>query len=202
MPKLTNHEEVKQSIAEAAWRVILEHGMEGASVRTIAKEADLSLGALRYYFKAQDELVAYSRELVYKRTAERMGRVFKLDMPPKDKIVQVLLNLLPSSEEKRLEVEARLVFKVYTRHKGEKFDAQQDSVYLAIKEVMSYLVLLNLLKKDADLHLETERLYCLMDGLALDAMIRPELLEANRMKRIIIYHLNSSCSEKFGNVGW
>ncbi|QDY46515.1 hypothetical protein FK545_17715 [Planococcus glaciei] len=105
-------------------------------------------------------------------------------------------------KKKRLEVEARLVFKVYTRHKGEKFDAQQDSVYIAIKEVMSYLVLLNLLKKDADLHLETERLYCLMDGLALDAMIRPELLEANRMKRIIIYHLNSSCSEKFGNVGW
>ncbi|QDY46516.1 helix-turn-helix transcriptional regulator [Planococcus glaciei] len=73
MPKLTNHEEVKQSIAEAAWRVILEHGMEGASVRTIAKEADLSLGALRYYFKTQDELVAYSRELVYKKNGRKDG---------------------------------------------------------------------------------------------------------------------------------
>ncbi|WKA56911.1 TetR family transcriptional regulator C-terminal domain-containing protein [Planococcus shenhongbingii] len=202
MPKLTNHEEVKQSIAEAAWKIILEQGLGGASVRAVAKEAGVSLGALRYYFSTQEELIAYSRELVYQRTAERMRRVFKLDMPPKEKIVQVLLNLLPSSEEKRLEVEARLVFKVYTRHKGDKFDAQQDSVYLAIKEVMSYLVLLNLLKKDSDLHLETERLYCLMDGLALDAMIRPELLEANRMKRIIIYHLNSACSEEFGTTGW
>ncbi|MDN7247009.1 TetR/AcrR family transcriptional regulator [Planococcus shenhongbingii] len=202
MPKLTNHEEVKQSIAEAAWKIILEQGLGGASVRAVAKEAGVSLGALRYYFSTQEELIAYSRELVYQRTAERMRRVFKLDMPPKEKIVQVLLNLLPSSEEKRLEVEARLVFKVYTRHKGDKFDAQKDSVYLAIKEVMSYLVLLNLLKKDSDLHLETERLYCLMDGLALDAMIRPELLEANRMKRIIIYHLNSACSEEFGTTGW
>lgn len=198
MPKLIEHAKRKQMIAEAAWKVILDQGMEGASVRNIAKEANLSLGSLRYYFSTQEELLSFARDLVYQKTAERMGRVFKLDMPPKEKIVQVLLDLMPADGETRLEAEVRLVFKVHARHKKEKFDAQKDSVYLAIKEVMSYLVLLNLLDKEADLHLETERMYSLLDGLALDGMIRPELLEANKLKRIIVYHLNSICNENFG----
>ncbi|GKW44505.1 TetR/AcrR family transcriptional regulator [Planococcus sp. NCCP-2050] len=197
MPKLIEHTKRKEMIAEAAWKVILEQGMEGASVRNIAKEAGLSLGSLRYYFASQSELLGFSRDLVYQKTAERMTRVFKLDMPPKEKIVQVLLDLMPATGETKLEAEVRLVFKIHARHKGEVFDAERDSVYLAIKEVMSYLVLLNLLKKEADLHLETERMYSLLDGLALDGMIRPHLMETHKLKRIIVYHLNSICSEDF-----
>lgn len=197
MPKRIELTQRKEMIAEAAWKVILTHGMEGASVRNIAKEAGLSLGALRHYFASQNELLNFSRDLVYQKTAERMGRVFKLDMPPKEKIIEVLLDLMPAAGETKLEAEVRLVFKIHARHKREVFDAEKDSVYLAIKEVMSYLVLLNLLKKEADLHMETERMYSLLDGLALDGMIRPQLLETHKLKRIIIYHLNSICSEDF-----
>lgn len=197
MPKRIELTQRKEMIAEAAWKVILAHGMEGASVRNIAKEAGLSLGALRHYFASQNELLNFARDLVYQKTAERMGRVFKLDMPPKEKIVQVLLDLMPAAGETKLEAEVRLVFKIHARHKGGVFDAEKDSVYLAIKEVMSYLVLLNLLKKEADLYMETERMYSLLDGLALDGIIRPQLLETHKLKRIIVYHLNSICSEDF-----
>lgn len=197
MPKLIEHAKRKEMIAEAAWKVILEQGMEGASVRNIAKEAGISLGSLRYYFASQNDLLGFSRDLIYQKTAERMTRIFKLDMPPKEKIVQVLLDLMPAAGETKLEAEVRLVFKIHARHQGEVFDAEGDSVYLAIKEVMSYLVLLNLLKKEADLHLETERMYSLLDGLALDGMIRPHLMETHKLKRIIVYHLNSICSEDF-----
>ncbi|CEG22820.1 HTH-type transcriptional regulator BetI [Planococcus massiliensis] len=197
MPKLIEHAKRKEMIAEAAWKVILEQGMEGASVRNIAKEAGISLGSLRYYFASQNDLLGFSRDLIYQKTAERMTRIFKLDMPPKEKIVQVLLDLMPAAGETKLEAEVRLVFKIHARHQGEVFDAEKDSVYLAIKEVMSYLVLLNLLKKDADVHLETERMYSLLDGLALDGMIRPQLLETHKLKRIIVYHLNSICMEEF-----
>lgn len=197
MPKRIEHTKRKELIAEAAWKVILEQGMEGASVRNIAKEAGHSLGSLRYYFATQKELLNFARDLVYQKTAERMGRVFKLDMPPKEKIVQVLLDLMPAAGETKLEPEVRLVFKIHARHNGEEFDAEKDSVYHAIKEVMSYLVLLNLLNREADLHMETERMYSLLDGLALDGMIRPHLLETHKLKRIIVYHLNSICSEDF-----
>ncbi|MCJ1908949.1 TetR/AcrR family transcriptional regulator [Planococcus ruber] len=197
MPKLIEHAKRKEMIAKAAWKVILEQGMEGASVRNIAKEAGISLGSLRYYFASQNDLLGFARDLIYQKTAERMTRIFKLDMPPKEKIVQVLLDLMPTPGETKLEAEVRLVFKIHARHQGEVFDAEKDSVYLAIKEVMSYLVLLNLLKKDADLHLETERMYSLLDGLALDGMIRPQLLETHKLKRIIVYHLNSICMEEF-----
>lgn len=196
MPKLIDHQNKKQSIAEAAWRVVLKHGWEGMTVRNIAKEAGLSLGSLRYYFSTQEELYRYAKELVHKRLAERIDEIFKEDISPKVKIIRVLLELIPVGGELTLETEARLIFKLHLRHEEKGFDMQQDSVYAAVKNVMSNLVLLNLLNREADLNLETERLYALMDGMALDAMLRKREGKIEMAQKMIIAHLNSICKEE------
>lgn len=196
MPKLIDHQNKKQSIAEAAWKVVLKHGWEGTSVRNIAKEAELSLGSLRYYFSTQEELYEYAKDLVHKRLTERIDEIFKEDISPKVKIIRVLLELIPGGGRLKLETEARLVFKLHVRHEEKDFEVQQDSVYAAVKNVMSNLVLLNLLNREADLNLETERLYALMDGMALDAMLRKREGKIERAKKLIIAHLNSICKEE------
>lgn len=71
MPKQIDHEKRRKEIAEATWRVILERGMEGASARNIAKEAGLSLGALRHYFSTQDELLVFAMKLVQEKVMAR-----------------------------------------------------------------------------------------------------------------------------------
>ena len=48
MPKIVNHTLQKEKIAKATWSVIRKVGMDKASVRNIAEEAGLSVGALRY----------------------------------------------------------------------------------------------------------------------------------------------------------
>ncbi|MBY6274089.1 MAG: TetR family transcriptional regulator, partial [Bacillaceae bacterium] len=60
MPKIVDHEQRKERIAEACWRVILKRGMKGATVRNIAKEAGLSPGSLRHYFSSQGDLYLYA----------------------------------------------------------------------------------------------------------------------------------------------
>ncbi|MGM0975119.1 MAG: TetR/AcrR family transcriptional regulator [Bacillota bacterium] len=67
MPKKVDHEKQKKVLAKAAWRVIKKEGIEGASVRKIAKEAGLSAGSLRHYFSNQSELLAYSMNLVIRK---------------------------------------------------------------------------------------------------------------------------------------
>ena len=63
MPKQVDHEKRRRQIAEATWRLISTEGIEQATVRKIAQEAGLSLGALRHYFATQDELLRFSMEL-------------------------------------------------------------------------------------------------------------------------------------------
>ncbi|RKJ72007.1 TetR family transcriptional regulator, partial [Butyricicoccus sp. 1XD8-22] len=46
--------------------------LEGASVRSIAKEANLSLGAVRHYFNTQEELLEFAMQLVEEQVRERI----------------------------------------------------------------------------------------------------------------------------------
>lgn len=80
MPKQIDHEKRRKQIAEATWRVILERGMEGASARNIAKEAGLSLGALRHYFSTQDELLAFAMKLVQEKVTDRIKDIAVRDL--------------------------------------------------------------------------------------------------------------------------
>ncbi len=75
MPKIIDHEKRRKQIAEATWRTILERGMEGATVRNIAQEAGLSLGALRHYFTTQDELLGYAMTLVKEKRPPELTKL-------------------------------------------------------------------------------------------------------------------------------
>ncbi|TWH27610.1 TetR family transcriptional regulator [Bacillus subtilis J22] len=105
MPKQIDHEKRRKQIAEATWRVILERGMEGASARNIAKEAGLSLGALRHYFSTQDELLAFAMKLVQEKVTARIKDIAVRDLLPKKKVLQILLEMVPTNEETIREME-------------------------------------------------------------------------------------------------
>src|SRR5699024_5131185 len=46
-------------IAEAAWNIIENEGIEKVSIRRVAAEAGMSPGALRHYFSTKDEMLLF-----------------------------------------------------------------------------------------------------------------------------------------------
>ncbi|MFD1030576.1 TetR/AcrR family transcriptional regulator [Metaplanococcus flavidus] len=198
MPKLIDHQTKKLDIAHAAWKIILKEGVGGASVRNIAKEASITLGALRYYFASQEELLAFTEDLVHAELAERTSELLMMDLPPQEKILNVLNGLLPAAGREEAATEARLIFKLQTKYANKSYDSSRDSIYQAVKSIMSNLVMLNLLKKDVDLSLETDRLYSLMDGLAMDLMLRGSDIKPDKARNILETHIKSLCKEGSG----
>ncbi len=99
----------KIKIAEATWKLIVEQGIEQATVRKIAQESGLSVGALRHYFTTQSELLKFSMELVVQRVMDRThstnykGSPFEIAM---DAISEVL----PIDSDRRVEMEVWFVF--------------------------------------------------------------------------------------------
>ena len=59
----------RQSLVEAAARVLAARGAAGASVRTICAEAGVSPGLLRHYFDGIDALIAET----YRWTGEKVS---------------------------------------------------------------------------------------------------------------------------------
>ncbi|WP_432352918.1 TetR/AcrR family transcriptional regulator [Sporosarcina sp. A2] len=193
MPKIVDHDERKNAIAEAMWHVILDKGMEGATVRNIAEQAGLSLGALRYYFNTQDDLLVYAMDLVQERAADRIGQVMQQSLSPRELVVAVILEIVPINTTTRIEMEVWFAFIAYVKHRSDTIDVPEDRIFEMTENLLSFLLDNELLKQDCELELEIERLYGLIDGLAIHAILNPERLDAVRVRKTIEYHIDSIC---------
>ena len=60
MPKQVNHEERRREIASAVLRLVTTRGVEAASLRTVAREAGVSMGAVQHYFTTKDQMLLFA----------------------------------------------------------------------------------------------------------------------------------------------
>src|SRR5919112_1340794 len=74
MPRVVDHDERRERIAEAAWRIIEREGPDGANLRQIARETGHTTGVVTHYFRDKRELMAFAFGLVVDRSTSRMAR--------------------------------------------------------------------------------------------------------------------------------
>lgn len=191
MPKIVDHEERRKQIAEATWRVILRWGMKGATVRKIAQEAGVSLGALRHYFTTQDELLLFAMKLVKERAAQRIREVQMRDLCPKEMVIQILLEILPVDEQRMAEMEVWFAFVFHQKYRESESEELQVGFFPQIRSILSKLQQQDLLQKGLDLETEAEKLYAIIDGIAVHAMLESQRLLPERIERVLRHHLDS-----------
>ncbi|WP_339256586.1 TetR/AcrR family transcriptional regulator [Paenibacillus sp. FSL R5-0713] len=183
MPKIVDHEKMKNIIAEATWKIISEQGIHHATSRTIAKEAGLSQGALRHYFSKQESLLAFAMELVKEKVLARLKNLNAKELAPQERIVEYLLELVPTDEQTLLEMEVWFAFVSYGKtQKG--FDANYEDLQNAIRNCITYLKNEGLLRT-TDEEKEQEKLYAFMNGMALNLYLEPDKINRTRSKEMI-----------------
>jgi AcrR family transcriptional regulator len=200
VPKLVDHEQRQRELAGAVWRVIRIRGVDGASIRTVAREAGWSPGALRHYFSTQSELLTFAMQMVVERIEARVGAL-KPPADPRRAVEQRLHELLPLDEERRAENEVWLAFagralvdpQLRARH--EEVDEELREACLgALQELGAG----GRLRPGLDLELEAERLQGLLDGLALHTAMRPERMSPRLIRSVLARHLDSLDPEADG----
>jgi TetR/AcrR family transcriptional regulator, transcriptional repressor of bet genes len=98
VPKIVDHDERREQIAEAAWRVIEREGAAGANLRRIAREAGYTTGVVTHYFRDKRELMAFAFGLVADRSTSRMAGA-----AAEAGAAGALAQLLPLDEQRRRE---------------------------------------------------------------------------------------------------
>ncbi|MGF0115245.1 TetR/AcrR family transcriptional regulator [Promicromonospora sp. Marseille-Q5078] len=104
MPKLVDHQERREAIARALWRVVDEHGWTKATMREVAREAGVSLGHLQHYFSSRTGLLTFAMQYAAEQTGDRVTRgLAALDQPPhpRDVLRLVLAEMLPLRPDAR-----------------------------------------------------------------------------------------------------
>ncbi len=103
VPKVVDREARRDRVAEAIHRIAAREGLEGVSVRVVAAEAGLSVGAVQREFATKDELLHFALRASVEEVSARFGRfrVGPVALTVAEGLRQVLLDLLPTDERRR-----------------------------------------------------------------------------------------------------
>jgi len=197
LPKIVDHEQKRKLIAESAWQIIEEKGLEHASIRAVAAEAGLSPGALRHYFSTQDELLLFIVDYYLTRGAARAAEGLVISHIPLKAAREILLQLLPIDAEKRTAAGVWCIFAIRSLKSlplQAKKDELTDGLHYMTRAALDILAQAQLLPSAADIQLETLRLAALIEGLTMLAMLRPELYAPETVEQIVTLHLQELCS--------
>src|SRR5215470_9008440 len=101
--------DIRVRIQHAARKRFLREGVDGASLRAIAKDARTSIGMVYYYFPSKDDLFLAVVEEVYERVLASLARALADDVPVSARIER-LYRVLGAFHEDELTV-LRLVIR-------------------------------------------------------------------------------------------
>lgn len=197
MPKFVNHDKKRKLIAEAAWKIIENEGIEKASIRRVAAEAGMSPGALRHYFSTKDEMLLFIIEYFIEEGKKRSDDK-EWSKNPLQAVEEVLLELVPIDEEKKIETSVWWIFALRSLTSDalkEKKDEMTDGTYDLANSMIRILTLKGILSDSVNADLESSRLSALIEGLSFHALLRPDVYTPEKVKEVISYHLKTLCNK-------
>jgi AcrR family transcriptional regulator len=206
VPKFVDAVIRRQEVVDAVFRIIAADGLERASLREVADEAQLAVGSVRHYFASSDELLTHAFAVVVDRI---VGRVTDADsrlgdLPPGSgehhaAVLALLGEFLPLDEERAVDACVWMAFKNAARTKP-FLAAEADRSHRAVAAVVGGLILGLAGPEGANadgpagvdqqvLVTEAELLLAVLDGLTMHALLQPEWMTALMCKDVLEAHL-------------
>ncbi len=185
MPKDVDHDERREELLEAVWRVIARDGMERATIRTIAKETGWSSGVLAHYFADKEEIIGSALRLMYERIAARW-EVKLADLSGIRALHELVLDNLPLDDERELETK---VFMNYwsreIRNRAARHDRRAPKLIDRLIELAREGQDAGEIRSDEAPEDIAERLLGLIDGYSLHALLDPDRLTRERQVALV-----------------
>jgi AcrR family transcriptional regulator len=106
MPKRVDHGERRRRIARALLVIVGERGIEDVSLREVARQAGVSMGAVQHYFASKDAMLRYALE--YWVTLAALDADGRRD--PRAALDALAAGYLPHDEQSRADARVALAF--------------------------------------------------------------------------------------------
>ena len=184
VPKQVDHDQRREELAAAVWRLVLREGVEAASIRQVADEAGWSTGSLRHYFATQSELLSFAMELVTRRVTERLETLPRT-RTPQQRALAVLSQVLPLDAERHAEMQVWLAFTTRALV-NPALRPRRDEAHALLRGLCRQITVALGARDPA---LAAERLHALVNGLALHAVLAPGTTTPDRQREILAVHL-------------
>lgn len=100
MPRTADHDQRREQIVRALWKVIARQGIDQVSLRNVAAEAGVSVGRIQHYFGTKESLVrAGCQAMIAGAHARYTDQT--ADAPPLTRLRFVLTHAIPQTDTAR-----------------------------------------------------------------------------------------------------
>lgn len=175
MPKIVDHNQRRELIAEAAVSVIAEKGFRNSKLLDIADAAGLSTGACGHYFRDKDSLLSAAIERVF-------ARIFlKLDSPSEPLTLEETLDILPCTKSNQQD------WRVWVAYCGEAITSPTLQVMYEHHYAQLETVLMNRLSgSKPERRLLAGIVVTAVDGIGLYATVQPTSWGPKRQRATLL----------------
>ena len=192
MPKIVDHDAERQRLAGAACRTVAKVGLEGATLRAIAQEAQCSTGPLVHYFGDKNQILIHALRHASRETGMRM-----LDVHSREKGRAALRGMaaegLPVDTVRRAEWRVWLAFWGHAIA-GADLRVEQNRRYTAWRRLMQAVFLQAQADGELEGRFDPEReavlLVAFIDGIGIQAMFEPKRFSPQHQLDLLDGHLD------------
>ncbi|MER5650238.1 TetR/AcrR family transcriptional regulator [Streptosporangium sp. NPDC002524] len=194
MPKKVDHDERHRHIAEAVLRIAGRHGLDRATLRDIAVEAGISLGAVQHYFPSKDELLRHVIDYLSEQvTARIMAGLGDLGDAFSERSFLRLMaaEMLPLDARRRAERRVVQAFGVRAADAPHLADPLREGYHWLhdkVAELIGQAQRSGELRPDLDAEHESIALLAMIEGLAFDILLG--VRDPDQAMRSVHYHLD------------
>lgn len=193
VPRHVDADQRRRLVAEALWRVVLRDGLDRATVRNVAREAGLSLGAISHWFENQQAVQLHALRLLEQRSEARLARV-SFEGPAREVVERVLWATLPLTRELREEAQVYYAFMERARVTPafRAIAAEINAEVMAFgRQGIELLGRHGQIDPGRDLDAVAAEFHALTEGLSFQSAMWPEQLPARRVRAILRRWLDS-----------
>ncbi|QMV21351.1 TetR family transcriptional regulator [Streptomyces sp. SCUT-3] len=195
MPKQVDHERRRRRVIEAVYALADEHGLEGVTLRDVARQAGMSMGAVQRSFRTKDEMLALALAHVSEAFAARVRAAADEPSPPAPALARVAGDLALLGAERRPEAQVWLAFVARAAVTPAMAGILRDG-YPAVQGLLAGLVR-EAAGTAVDAELEARTLLALADGLTVQVLLGQ--LGQDEARRILDAHVDGLCGSAAGD---
>jgi AcrR family transcriptional regulator len=180
VPKVVDHEQRREELAAAVWRLAARDGLDAVTIRGVSAEAGWSTGALHHYFSDKEELLLFAFQTVADRVGRRVTSAREESGGPLELARALLAIGLPLDEDRRDETRVWFAFlglaltrPPLARAQRLAYQAWRRMVADALRDSQEQ----GELRTDVDVEREAAALVAIVDGLAVQASFDPGCLD-------------------------